>query len=269
MQRKAGRRGGEILKRAMTESFSPGHSESVDAQEVARFDRLAERWWDPTGPLKPLHALNPTRIEFIRDRLAALSGRDPLAERPLEGLRVLDVGCGGGLVCEPLTRLGATVSGIDAAERNIEAAKAHAHATGLAIDYRHETAEGLAAKGERFDAVLALEIVEHVADLEAFLGALSTLTRPNGVLIIATLNRTARSFALAIVGAEYLLGWLPRGTHHWSRFVRPAELVRALRRHGVAVEELVGVSYRALTGRWERTRDLSVNYMGFARKSGE
>lgn len=241
-------------------------SGSVDPDEVARFSALAERWWDPSGELRALHRLNPVRIAYLRDRLARLNGTDPLKPLPLEGLRVLDVGCGGGLLAEPLVRLGAAVVGIDAAERSIAVAQAHAAESGLAIDYRAAAAEELAAAGEAFDAVFALEIVEHVADLEVFFDALAQLARPGGLVFVATLNRTAKAFALAIVGAEYLLGWLPRGTHRWSKFLRPSELAAQLRRRGLVLEDLAGVSYDPLTGTWHTGHDFSVNYMACARK---
>ncbi len=246
---------------------APSHADaSVDADEVARFAALAEDWWDPAGPLKPLHRLNPTRLGFIRDHICATLGRDPLGERPLDGLAILDIGCGGGLASEPLTRLGAAVTGIDAAAENVRVAAAHAADVGLAIDYRHATAEALAAENARFDAVISLEVVEHVADLNAFLGAACTLVKPGGMMILATLNRTPKSFALAIVGAEYLLRWLEPGTHDWRKFVRPAELARALRRGGVTLAEVTGVRYRPLADDWVLTRDLSVNYMALGVK---
>ncbi len=245
-----------------------GHADaSVDADEVARFAALAEDWWDPSGPLKPLHRLNPTRLGFIRDHICAALGRDPLGERPLDGLAVLDIGCGGGLASEPMTRLGATVTGIDAAAENVGVAAAHATDVGLAIAYRHATAEALAAEDARFDVVISLEVVEHVADLGAFLDAACALVAPGGLIIVATLNRTPKSFALAIVGAEYLLRWLPRGTHDWQRFVRPAELARALRRGGVTLTEVTGVRYRAFADEWTLTTDLAVNYMAVGAKT--
>ncbi len=216
------------------------HSASVDPGEVAKFAALAGEWWDPAGTFAPLHRLNPARLTFIRDRIAAHAGRDPLAERPLAGLRVLDIGCGGGLLCEPMARLGAAVTGIDAAEKNVAVAAEHAAEAGLDIDYRHSTAEALAAEaraaetrsaeigagnGAGFDLVLNMEVVEHVADVAAFLQASAALVAPGGAMALATLNRTPKSFALAIVGAEYVLRWLPRGTHDWRRFLRPSELV--------------------------------------------
>jgi 2-polyprenyl-6-hydroxyphenyl methylase/3-demethylubiquinone-9 3-methyltransferase len=246
---------------------SPSHSASVDPEEVAKFAALADDWWDPAGTFAPLHKLNPARLTFIRDRIAAHQGRDPLAERPLAGLRVLDIGCGGGLLCEPLTRLGAEVTGIDAAEPNVAAAARHAAEAGLDIDYRHTTAEALAAGGTHFDLVLNMEVVEHVADVKAFLQASAALVAPGGAMVLATLNRTPKSFAFAIVGAEYLLRWLPRGTHDWRKFLRPSELVAYLSADGLETKELTGVAYNPLTGAWYlAARDLGVNYMIFAVK---
>ena len=245
----------------------PGGGEipaSVDPDEIARFAALADDWWDPDGTFRPLHKFNPTRVDFIRDRAARHFGRDADAPRPLDGLRLADVGCGGGLLSEPMARLGARVTGIDAAERTIAAAAAHAAAGGLEVDYRAATAEELAAASERFDIVLNMEIVEHVADLDAFLGASVSLVAPGGMMVVATLNRTAKAFALAVVGAEYVLGWLPRGTHDWRKFVRPSELGAGLRRHDAHISEITGIVYNPLTGIWSRSRDLSVNYMAVA-----
>ncbi|MHA1113794.1 MAG: bifunctional 2-polyprenyl-6-hydroxyphenol methylase/3-demethylubiquinol 3-O-methyltransferase UbiG [Alphaproteobacteria bacterium] len=237
---------------------------SVDEDEVARFEAMAETWWDPDGPFRPLHRLNPTRLRFIRDRLAAHFGRDPLATAPLAGLRLLDIGCGGGLLSEPLARLGAEIVGIDASEKNIAIARNHAVQSGLAIEFRHATAEALAAEGKKFDAVLNLEVVEHVADLDAFMAACCALVAPGGAMVVATLNRTPKSFALAIVGAEYVLRWLPRGTHDWRRFVRPSELAAHLREQGFTVAEITGVIYAPIADAWRLSRDPSVNYMVFA-----
>ncbi len=242
---------------------------TADPQEIEKFSALAEDWWDPDGQFAPLHRLNPVRLTYVRDRLAAQFGRDPLQPRPLEGLSLLDIGCGGGLLSEPLTRLGARVTGLDASATSVEVAKRHAAQSGLEIVYRQGTAEDLAAAGERFDAVVSLEVVEHVADLETFLGAAVTLTRPGGALVLATLNRTPKSFLLAIVGAEYLLRWLPRGTHDWRRFVRPSELAAGLRRHGAAVTDMIGVAYNPLSDDWRLSRDLEVNYMLAAIRSAE
>jgi 2-polyprenyl-6-hydroxyphenyl methylase/3-demethylubiquinone-9 3-methyltransferase len=243
---------------------------SIDPAEIARFSAIAESWWDPAGEFRPLHRFNPTRLEFIRDRLAAHFGRDPRALRPFAGLRLLDIGCGGGLLAEPMARLGFEVTGIDAAEKNIGVARLHAAAGGLAIDYRVAAAEALADAGERFDAVLNMEVVEHVAEPMLFLGAAAALVRPGGAMVAATLNRTPKSFLLAIVGAEYLLGWLPRGTHRWGKFLRPSELVAGLRPHGLQVTEIVGTVYDPLRDRWSLSQaDLDVNYMVLAVRPAE
>ncbi len=234
---------------------------TADPKEIEKFSALAEDWWDPEGQFGPLHRLNPVRLTYVRDRLAAQFGRDPLRPRPLEGLSILDVGCGGGLLAEPLTRLGARVTGLDASATSVEVARRHAEQAGLDIAYRQGTAEELAAADGRFDAVVSLEVVEHVADLTAFLAAAVTLTRPGGALVLATLNRTPKSFLLAIVGAEYLLRWLPRGTHDWRRFVRPSELAAGLRAQGAAVTDMIGVAYNPLSDDWQLSRDLEVNYM--------
>jgi 2-polyprenyl-6-hydroxyphenyl methylase / 3-demethylubiquinone-9 3-methyltransferase len=234
---------------------------TVDTAELEKFARMAESWWDPRGKFRPLHKVNPTRIAFIRDTLAKRLGRDPLAPRPLEGLRLLDVGCGGGLLSEPMARLGAKVTGIDPTARNIGIARLHAEQSGLAIDYRVETAEDLAAAGETFDVVLSMEVVEHVADLGAFIADCCRLLSEQGVMFVATLNRTPKSFLFAIVGAEYVLRWLPRGTHEWRRFVRPSELAAAARRADAEIGSLTGVSYDPLRDSWGLSRDLDVNYM--------
>jgi 2-polyprenyl-6-hydroxyphenyl methylase / 3-demethylubiquinone-9 3-methyltransferase len=248
------------MRRARPVNMPPSAA-SVDPAEVARFSALAESWWDPLGKLRPLHRLNPVRIAYVRDKAAARFGRDAKGERPLHGLDLLDIGCGGGLLAEPMARLGARVVGIDASERNIGVARAHAEGGGLAIDYRAATAEALAAAGERFDIVLAMEVVEHVADVSAFLAACCALMKPGGMMVVATLNRTPQSFAFAILAAELLLGWLPRGTHDWRKFLRPSELAAALRRCGARITELVGVRYSPLTDRFALGADLSVNYM--------
>ncbi len=249
----------------------PGADPSVDPAEVERFAALAERWWDRHGAFRALHALNPVRIAYVRDALVADARPDARADgaaalKPLAGLRLLDVGCGGGLMAEPMCRLGAEVVAVDAAKANVRAARHHAEEQGLAIDYRHATAEALAAAGERFDAVLALEIVEHVADLDAFAAACTDLVKPGGSFIVATLNRTLAAYALAIVAAERILGWLPAGSHDWSRFVRPAEMVRLLRRHGLAVADMQGMVYNPLAGGWTTSPNLAVNYIVHARK---
>lgn len=234
---------------------------TVDPEEIARFAARAEAWWDRQGSFRPLHRLNPARLGFIREQLLAHFGRDVSSLRPFDGLSLLDIGCGGGLIAEPMSRLGFAVTGIDADREAVAVARAHAEATGLSIDYRTTTAESLAETGQRFDVVLALEIIEHVADRAAFLGCVGMLTDVGGAFIGATLNRTTRSFALAIVGAEYLLGWLPRGTHDWRKFVRPSEFVLGLRGNGLQPTQLAGVSYDLASGTWALSGDLSVNYM--------
>jgi 2-polyprenyl-6-hydroxyphenyl methylase/3-demethylubiquinone-9 3-methyltransferase len=239
---------------------------TVDAAEIARFSAMAETWWDPTGQFKPLHVFNPVRIGFIRDTILQHLGRDGGGLRPLEGVRLLDIGCGGGLLCEPLTRLGAQVVGIDAAERNIEVARLHALQSALEIDYRATTAEALVEQGESFDVVLSMEVVEHVADPDLFLKSVGQLAKPGGLVIAATLNRTTKAFALAIVGAEYVLRWLPRGTHDWKKFLRPSELARGLRGGGLTIIQTTGVSFDPLRQRWSLSDDLGVNYMMVAIK---
>ena len=242
---------------------------SVDPGEIDKFSALAAEWWDPAGKFRPLHRLNPARLGFIRDRAVAHFSRDAGALSPLAGLSALDIGCGGGLLAEPLTRLGAQVTGIDASQRNISIARAHAAEQELAIDYRAATAEALAEAGEAFDLVLNMEVVEHVADLAGFLAASAQLVAPGGLMVLATLNRTPKAFLMAVVGAEYLLGWLPRGTHDWRRFVRPSESAAHLRRAGLEVEEVTGVVYNPVNDSWRLDpKDLDVNYMLLANRPG-
>lgn len=236
-------------------------SSSIDRKEVEHFDALADRWWDEKGPFRTLHQFNPVRIAYIRDAAARHFGRDVRAERPFAGLRLLDIGCGGGLLCEPLSRLGFDVVGVDAAPRNIEAARRHAHHMGLAIDYRQDAAEVLAQAGEGFDLILAMEVVEHVADPDSFLRDIAGMVRPGGMIIAATLNRTLKSFAFAIVGAEYMLRLLPRGTHDWRKFLSPHEVARPLRQAGLTIGQAVGIHYNPLTGVFRLTDNLDVNYI--------
>lgn len=248
-------------------AMPPAADESVDPSEIAKFAAMADDWWDPAGKFRPLHKLNPTRLRFIRDRIAVGLGRDPLLEQPLSGMRLLDIGCGGGLLAEPMTRLGAQVTAIDMAGENVTVARLHAEQCGLEIDYRHCSAESLAAAQERFDVVLNMEVLEHVTDVKAFVSTSAQLVAPGGLMFAATLNRTAKSYLLAIVGAEYLLGWLPRGTHDWNRFVKPSELAAAFRAGGMTVKELTGVLYNPLSDGWRlSSRDLDVNYMVMAVK---
>ena len=244
----------------------PAHSSTVDDAEVARFAALAETWWDPRGKMGVLHKFNPVRLAYIRDAACKKFGRDPKNLDCLAGLRILDIGCGGGLLSEPLARLGASVVGADAAETNIEVAKLHAQQSGVDVDYRATTAEALADAGEKFDIVLAMEIIEHVADVELFVARCAEMVKPEGFMVVATLNRTMKSFALAIVGAEYVLGWLPRGTHKWDKFVTPNELEIALEVAGMQIVDESGVLYNPLADRWQITFDMDVNYMVIAER---
>ncbi len=234
---------------------------SVDPEEVKKFSRLAAEWWDPAGKFRPLHVFNPVRLAFIRDEAARHFHRDVAAPRPFDGLTLLDIGCGGGLLAEPMTRLGFRVTGVDASAANIKTAAVHAGEQGLDIDYRHGAAEALAAENARFDVILNMEVVEHVADAKGFLRACASMVAPGGMMIVATLNRTAKAWALAIVGAEYVLGWLPKGTHRHSKFVRPIEILDALAGTGLEVHPPVGVSFNPLAGRWRLSTDTDVNYM--------
>ncbi|MBZ0123137.1 MAG: bifunctional 2-polyprenyl-6-hydroxyphenol methylase/3-demethylubiquinol 3-O-methyltransferase UbiG [Roseovarius sp.] len=235
---------------------------TIDEAEVAKFEAMATEWWDPSGKFKPLHMLNPCRLDYITAQISAEFDRDLSATAPFKGLRILDIGCGGGLLSEPMARLGATVVGADAAERNIPVARLHAEQSGLAIDYRHTTAEALAEAGETFDAVLNMEVVEHVPDPLDFLRACRQLVRPGGLHLCSTINRTARSFAAAIVGAEYIMRWLPKGTHEWSKFITPDELCALLEQAGLRPVDRKGFVFSPLSWSWSLSdRDLGVNYV--------
>lgn len=240
---------------------------TVDRADIARFESMADRWWDLDGPHAPLHRFVPVRMALIRDALTPLAS-EPTLRKPLKGVRVLDVGCGGGLLCEPMTRLGADVVGIDADGAGIDAARVHAAAVGLAIDYRVAPAESLAKAGARFDAIVASEVIEHVADRAAFLDALIAMLRPGGTLVLTTINRTRRSYAVAIVGAEYILRMVPRGTHDWNQFPTPQELETLLEERGMEVEPAVGFHYDPLNQRFDETADTRVNYGLVAHKAG-
>jgi 2-polyprenyl-6-hydroxyphenyl methylase/3-demethylubiquinone-9 3-methyltransferase len=240
---------------------------TIDEAEVARFSALAETWWDPRGEMAVLHKFNPVRLAYIRDATCKSFERNAKQLDCLKGLRILDIGCGGGILCEPLARLGANVVGADPAEKNIAAAKVHAAKSELAIDYRATTAEALAAAGETFDIVLAMEVVEHVTDVKLFVSRCADMVRPGGLMIAATINRTLKSFALAIVGAEYVLRWLPRGTHSWDKFVTPDELEIAMERAGLRTTDERGVIYNLLADRWELSTDTDVNYMVLGEKA--
>jgi 2-polyprenyl-6-hydroxyphenyl methylase / 3-demethylubiquinone-9 3-methyltransferase len=234
---------------------------SIDSAEVERFSRLAADWWDARGPMAALHKFNPIRLGYIRDKAAARFGRDAKKLDCLKGLRMLDIGCGGGILSEPLARLGAQIVGADPAAENIAAAIAHAQESGVPVDYRATTAEALAEAGERFDVVLAMEVVEHVTDVKEFVAVCASMVKPGGLMIAATLNRTLKSFALAIVGAEYVLRWLPRGTHQWDKFVTPNELELAFEHGGLQVTGERGVIYNPFSDRWQLSSDMDVNYM--------
>ena len=240
---------------------------TIDEAEVARFSALAETWWDPRGEMAVLHKFNPVRLAYIRDAACKRFERNPKELGCLEGLRILDIGCGGGILSEPLARLGAQVTGADPAEKNIAVAKLHAEQSGVAVDYRATTAEALADAGERFDIVLAMEVVEHVADMTLFVARCAEMVRPGGLMIAATINRTLKSFALAIVGAEYVLRWLPRGTHQWDKFVTPDELEIAMERAGLRTSDERGVIYNILADAWQVSTDTDVNYMLAAEKA--
>ena len=249
------------LSQGSAEAEAPAGA-SLDPADVARFAALAAQWWDPSGQFAALHAMNPLRLGYARDRIAAATGRDALQARPLAGLAVADVACGGGLSSEPLARMGAAVTGIDAAREGIEVARLHAEQQGLDIDYRAMTAEALAAEGRRFDAVIAFEIVEHVADFESFLDALVRLAKPGAPIVMSTLNRTLRSLALGIVMAEYVLGLVPRGTHSWRQFRKPRELAAGFRRHGARVIDVRGMVLDPARRTWRASsRDLAINYL--------
>jgi 2-polyprenyl-6-hydroxyphenyl methylase / 3-demethylubiquinone-9 3-methyltransferase len=238
---------------------------SIDSAEIAKFEAMAAEWWDPNGKFKPLHMMNPVRLDYITRQIAAEFGRDLTRPKPFEGLRILDIGCGGGLLSEPMARLGATVVGADAAARNIPVAQVHAEAQGLEIDYRHTSAEALAAAGEHFDAVLAMEIVEHVADPAAFVATCRDLLRPGGLMIASTLNRTGKSFMAAIVGAEWVMRWLPKGTHDWAKFITPEELFGMIGRAQLDPVDKKGFVFNPITWQWSISdRDLSVNYVAAA-----
>lgn len=241
--------------------MAAGTQTTIDQSQVDRFTAMAAEWWDPTGKFRPLHKFNPVRLAYIRDHVVQHFGRDPDACKPLSGLRFLDIGCGGGLLSEPVARMGAEVVGADASETNVEIASVHAAQSGIEIDYRATTAESLAEAGETFDVVLNMEVVEHVADVDFFLTSCASMVRPGGLMFIATINRTLKAAALAIVGAEYVLRWLPRGTHQYEKLVRPEEIETPLALTGMKIIDRTGVIYSPIRDRWNLSRDLDVNYM--------
>ena len=241
---------------------------SLDPAEVEKFSKIAAEWWNPKGKFAVLHVFNPVRLAYIKEQVTARFARDPYDRRPFQGLKFLDIGCGGGLLTEPMARLGAEITGVDPSEKNIATASVHAEEQELAIDYRATTAEALAERGESFDVILNMEVIEHVADPSAFVQTCARLLKPNGLIFIATLNRTLKSFGLAIVGAEYVLGWLPRGTHQWEKFITPVELDNWLTHNGLKQLDRTGVTYNPFSGEWRRARDMDVNYMLVAQKPG-
>ena len=256
---------------AFDESSAPEKltSVSVDPREMESFSRMAHDWWNPTGMFRPLHVMNGARLTLIKEAVCAHYGRDPDADRPLEGLRLLDIGCGGGLLCEPMARLGAEVTGVDALERNVKTAKTHAEQVGVEVDYRHGTIEQMVEAGEAaFDVVLNMEVIEHVANPADFTADCAAMVKPGGIMLCSTINRTFKAFAFAIVGAEYVLRWLPRGTHQYDKLVKPDELRRYLERAGLRVERQLGMSLNPLNETWRVSDDMSINYVTVATKAG-
>jgi 2-polyprenyl-6-hydroxyphenyl methylase / 3-demethylubiquinone-9 3-methyltransferase len=241
--------------------------QTVDPAEVARFSRMSKEWWNPRGKFKPLHKFNPVRLRYVKDVVCARFGRDPKSPKPFEGLRFLDIGCGGGLLSEPMARLGAEVVGVDPSAMNIGVARLHAEESGLDIDYRQGIAEDLAGANERFDVILNMEVVEHVADVPLYLQTCAGMVKPGGLMVVATINRTPKAMMLAIVGAEYVLRWLPKGTHQYEKLVRPDEIRGPLESAGMAIEETTGVFYNPLADEWRLSSDTDVNYMMLATRS--
>ncbi|WP_175868592.1 bifunctional 2-polyprenyl-6-hydroxyphenol methylase/3-demethylubiquinol 3-O-methyltransferase UbiG [Bartonella gabonensis] len=240
---------------------------TVDQSEIDHFSRIAVEWWNPQGKFQPLHQFNPTRLAYIREKICLEFNRDPVSLTPFNNLKILDIGCGGGLLCEPMARLGAIVVGVDAAQTNIEVAKIHAAQNDLSIDYRTTTAEALANEGEKFDIILNMEVVEHVADVNLFIKATAKMLKPQGVMFVATLNRTWKAWALAIVGAEYILRWLPKGTHDYKKFLKPRELKNFLSKNALTVIDEIGITYNPLNDNWNRSKDMDVNYLLLAKRS--
>ena len=248
--------------------MSEAAKSTIDQEEVDRFSAMAAEWWSPTGKFKPLHKFNPVRLAYIRDKAAENFGRDVRSPRPLEGLRVLDIGCGGGLLSEPVARMGASVVGADPSEKNIGIASTHAKASGVSVDYRAVTAEQLAEAGETFDIVLNMEVVEHVADVDFFLGTCAKMVRPGGLMFVATINRTMKAAALAIFAAENILRWLPRGTHQYEKLVRPEEIQKPVADNGLSIIDRTGVFFNPLSNQWNLSKDMDVNYMMLAKRPG-
>jgi 2-polyprenyl-6-hydroxyphenyl methylase/3-demethylubiquinone-9 3-methyltransferase len=246
--------------------MSEAAKSTIDQEEVDRFSAMAAEWWSPTGKFKPLHKFNPVRLAYIRDKAAENFGRDIRSPRPLEGLRVLDIGCGGGLLSEPVARMGASVVGADPSEKNIGIASTHAKASGVSVDYRAVTAEQLAEAGETFEIVLNMEVVEHVADVDFFLGTCARMVSPGGLMFVATINRTMKAAALAIFAAENILRWLPRGTHQYEKLVRPEEIEKPVADNGLSIIDRTGVFFNPLSNQWNLSKDMDVNYMMLAKR---
>ncbi|ACS50762.1 bifunctional 2-polyprenyl-6-hydroxyphenol methylase/3-demethylubiquinol 3-O-methyltransferase UbiG [Bartonella grahamii] len=240
---------------------------TIDQSEIDHFSRIATEWWNPQGKFRPLHQFNPTRLAYIREKICLEFNRAPCSFTPFDNLKILDIGCGGGLLCEPMARLGAMVVGVDAAQTNIEVAKTHAAQNDLSIDYRTMTAEALANEGEKFDIILNMEVVEHVADVNLFIAATAKMLKPQGLMFVSTLNRTWKSWGLAIVGAEYILRWLPKGTHDYKKFLKPLELKSFLSKNALTVIDEIGITYNPLNDSWNRSKDMSVNYLLLAKRS--
>ncbi|WP_455477275.1 bifunctional 2-polyprenyl-6-hydroxyphenol methylase/3-demethylubiquinol 3-O-methyltransferase UbiG [Bartonella sp. B41] len=234
---------------------------TIDQNAIDHFSRIADEWWNPRGKFRPLHQLNPTRIAYIKEKICLTFNRDPISSTPFEGLRLLDIGCGGGLLCEPMAHLGAMVVGADASQINIEVAKTHANQNNLFIDYRTTTAEALAEEGEQFDVILNMEVVEHVSDVDLFIEATAKMLKPQGLMFISTLNRTWKAWGLAIVGAEYILRWLPKGTHDYKKFLKPKELKDLLSKNALTIIDEIGITYNPLYNSWNRSKDMDVNYL--------
>ncbi|WP_019223416.1 bifunctional 2-polyprenyl-6-hydroxyphenol methylase/3-demethylubiquinol 3-O-methyltransferase UbiG [Bartonella rattaustraliani] len=239
---------------------------TIDQNEIDHFSRIAAEWWDPQGKFRPLHQFNPARLAYIREKICLEFNRDPVSLIPFENLRILDIGCGGGLLCEPMARLGATVVGADAAQTNIEVAKIHAAQNGLSIDYRTTTAEELANEEERFDIILNMEVVEHVSDVNLFIETTAKMLKPNGLMFVSTLNRTWKAWGLAIIGAEYILRWLPKGTHDYKKFLKPQELKNLLSKNTLTVIDGIGIAYNPLNDSWNHSKNMEVNYLLLAKR---
>ena len=239
---------------------------TINKKEIEKFSKIAEEWWNPSGKFKPLHKFNPTRIAFIREKIINHFDIATDEKKPFKDIKLLDIGCGGGLLSEPMAKLGANVTGLDVVEKNIKTASTHAKNQGLKIKYIHSTVEKISEKDEKFDVILNMEVIEHVSDVNLFINSCNKILSPNGIMIFASLNRTLISYGLAIIGVEYILGWLPKGTHDWSKFITPDELKILFSSNGLKIDEIIGMKYNPLFDSWKRSEDLSVNYLGLSSK---